>query len=408
MGVAIGIDIGDNRSSVSWYDPDERLARHIPLRGAGGSESLPTAVYFPGDNRSPVAGHAAVNIRGLFPDKVLIGLPAVLVSQSALAHTADGPSAIAALTALIGTLKEEAERYLDETVDSAVVSTPARLYRKLPITEAGQRAGLEILGVVPHPCAAVLASRHLDHDECAAANYLVCDLSELSIECSIVSMRGAAGQNGETKLPVLIVNHTAIVDQSERMDTSLPNEVRLLIREVSAKFLNIEAYRANVSMRVAPLMSGMTVDMPRLAQVLEEETGTPHLRRCSRPDKLAVAGAAYFANIWPTIKDATPSWALADGTRDSHMDKEAASPSSSQFIETEKHRAADSAANSVLHEDRSQNQAENLSNEANDHCQTLHLQASSGSGLIDRLMRCLANCLQRLARLGSRRDGGEK
>ncbi len=177
MGKVIGIDLGTTNSCIAIMDGKEAKV----IENAEGRRTTPSMIAFTDGER--VAGEAAkrqgvTNPTGtIYEIKRLIGrqfdapetkedmkhVPYKIVKGKGNAAWVEAnkekfsPSQISAF--ILQKLKADAEAYLGETVDKAVITVPAYFddAQRQATKDAGKIAGLEVLRIINEPTAAALA-----------------------------------------------------------------------------------------------------------------------------------------------------------------------------------------------------------------------------------------------------------
>jgi molecular chaperone DnaK len=220
MGKIVGIDLGTTNSVVAVMEGREPAV--IP--NAEGGRTTPSVVGFTKGGERVVGAaakrQAVVNPENtVFSVKRLMGRrfdePEVQRAESRLPYAIEaGPSGDARvkipqtgkaytpqeISALIlGKLKRDAEAYLGETVDRAVITVPAYFNdsQRQATKDAGKIAGLEVLRIINEPTAAALA---YGLDKGTDETILVFDLgggtfdvSILDVGEGVVEVRSTAG-----------------------------------------------------------------------------------------------------------------------------------------------------------------------------------------------------------------------
>jgi molecular chaperone DnaK len=176
MGRTVGIDLGTTNSVVAVLDGSEPTV--IP--NAEGSRTTPSVVAFTKNGErlvgAPAKRQAIINPentiysikrfmgrrfdevaseRKIVPYKVVEGKNGMAMVEVAGEQYA--PEQISAM--ILQKLKADAEAYLGETVDKAVITVPAYFNdaQRTATKNAGQIAGLEVLRIINEPTAASLA-----------------------------------------------------------------------------------------------------------------------------------------------------------------------------------------------------------------------------------------------------------
>lgn len=149
----VGIDLGTTYSSLAYVDP-----QGVPrvVGDAAGRTALPSAVYF--DDLGVVVGHEALRRATLHADRVVQFVKlhmgeAWTREYHGHVHT---PESISAL--ILRQLVSEAEARIGP-IDDAVITVPAYFTerRRRATQQAGEIAGLNVVGMLNEPMAAALA-----------------------------------------------------------------------------------------------------------------------------------------------------------------------------------------------------------------------------------------------------------
>ena len=154
MSKAVGIDLGTTNSVVSVLEAGEPIV--IP--NAEGSRTTPSVVAF-AKNGEVLVGEVAKRQAITNPDRTIRSVKRHMgtnwtIDIDGKAYT---PQEISARTLM--KLKRDAEAYLGDTVNQAVITVPAYFddAQRTATKEAGQIAGLEVLRIINEPTAAALA-----------------------------------------------------------------------------------------------------------------------------------------------------------------------------------------------------------------------------------------------------------
>ena len=176
MGRIVGIDLGTTNSVVAVIEGRQAIV--IPDRE--GNPLTPSVVAFTGQDE-PVVGHVANRQRILNPEKTIYSVKRFMGRRgdeikeedmfvSYKVEGKDGepirirvnnktflPEEISAI--ILKKLRSEAERYLGETVDRAVITVPAYFNdaQRHATKKAGELAGLKVERIINEPTAASLA-----------------------------------------------------------------------------------------------------------------------------------------------------------------------------------------------------------------------------------------------------------
>jgi molecular chaperone DnaK len=154
MAKAVGIDLGTTNSVVSVLEAGEPVV--IP--NAEGGRTTPSVVGF-AKSGEVLVGEVAKRQAITNPDRTIRSVKRHMgtswtIDIDGKAYTAQEISA-----RILGKLKRDAEAYLGDTVNQAVITVPAYFddAQRTATKEAGQIAGLEVLRIINEPTAAALA-----------------------------------------------------------------------------------------------------------------------------------------------------------------------------------------------------------------------------------------------------------
>jgi molecular chaperone DnaK len=154
MGRTVGIDLGTTNSVVAILEGGEPTV----IANAEGSRTTPSIVGF-SKTGERLVGSAAKRQAVVNPDRTIISIKRDMGTSKRV--TIDGtpysPEQISAM--ILQKLKTDAEAYLGETVDKAVITVPAYFNdaQRTATKDAGKIAGLEVLRIINEPTAASLA-----------------------------------------------------------------------------------------------------------------------------------------------------------------------------------------------------------------------------------------------------------
>jgi molecular chaperone DnaK len=154
MGKTVGIDLGTTNSVVVVLEGGEPTV--IP--NSEGSRITPSVVGF-NKNGELLVGASAKRQAVMYPDRTIISIKRKIGTSEKV--TIDGksytPEEISAR--ILQKLKADAEAYIGEKVDSAVITVPAYFddAQRTATKNAGEIAGLNVLRIINEPTAAALA-----------------------------------------------------------------------------------------------------------------------------------------------------------------------------------------------------------------------------------------------------------
>lgn len=221
MSKIIGIDLGTTNSCVAVMDGSEPRV----IENSEGARTTPSIVAFASNDK--LVGQSAKRQAVTNPEKTLFGVKRLIGrknSDSAVAgikklspfHIVEGnggeawvevegkkysPQEISAL--ILQKMKADAEAYLGEKVDKAVITVPAYFNdaQRQATKDAGKIAGLEVLRIINEPTAAALA---YGLDKKKSGTVAVYDLGGGTFDVSILEIGDGVFEvkstNGDTTL----------------------------------------------------------------------------------------------------------------------------------------------------------------------------------------------------------------
>lgn len=154
MSKVIGIDLGTTNSCVAVMEGGETVVIPNPE----GARTTPSVVAFT-KNGERLVGQVARRQAVTNPDRTIISIKRDMGSDKKVKidDKSYSPQEISAM--ILQKLKSDAEEYLGETVNQAVITVPAYFSdsQRQATKDAGKIAGLEVLRIVNEPTAAALA-----------------------------------------------------------------------------------------------------------------------------------------------------------------------------------------------------------------------------------------------------------
>ena len=198
MGRKIGIDLGTSYSCVSFVD-DDGIVRVIP--NAEGEQTTPSAVCFAPDEQRVSVGALAKAEGVLYPEclvervKNYMGDPDYSVYINGEEYS---PTAVSCL--ILNKLIADAEAYLGEEIDGAVITCPAyfghearsatKVAAECVILSNGKH--LTVWNVLDEPVATTLAYMNcVDEDEDMDKNLLIYDLGGGTFDCTLINIKAS-------------------------------------------------------------------------------------------------------------------------------------------------------------------------------------------------------------------------
>jgi len=189
MSYFLGIDLGTTNSVAAVYDADMKEPQVIPVDH--GKTLLPSVVSFLSPEEWYV-GELAMNRAEVAPEETVRSVKREMGSLRA--WTIHGreytPVDISAL--ILGYIKTEVEKHLGETVTDAVITVPAYFKddQLRQTREAGQKAGFNVMALLPEPAAAALAYGLKVGEMSKARKFLVYDLGGGTFDVCMMDIQG--------------------------------------------------------------------------------------------------------------------------------------------------------------------------------------------------------------------------
>lgn len=182
MGKTVGIDLGTTNSVVCVLENGEQVV----IANSEGARTTPSIVGF-SKTGERLVGAPAKRQAVLNPDRTFMSIKRYMGTDHRV--TVDGtdysPEQISAM--ILTKLKNDAEKYLGETVDKAVITVPAYFNdaQRTATKNAGEIAGLEVLRIINEPTSAALA---YGLDKNTNETILVYDLGGGTFDVSILEV----------------------------------------------------------------------------------------------------------------------------------------------------------------------------------------------------------------------------
>lgn len=182
MSKVIGIDLGTTNSVVAVMEGGEPVV--IP--NAEGGRTTPSVVAFTKDGERLV-GQAAKRQAVTNPDRTVMSIKRSMGmdKKTTIGDKSYTPQEISAM--ILQKLKADAEAYLGETVEKAVLTVPAYFTdaQRQATKDAGRIAGLDVLRIINEPTAASLAYGAEKSDD---QTILVFDLGGGTFDVSVLEL----------------------------------------------------------------------------------------------------------------------------------------------------------------------------------------------------------------------------
>ncbi|MDZ7674654.1 MAG: molecular chaperone DnaK [Acidimicrobiales bacterium] len=184
MPKAVGIDLGTTNSVVSVLEAGDPVV--IP--NSEGSRTTPSVVAF-SKNDEVLVGEVAKRQSITNPDRTVRSVKRAMGTDWSIKVDDKEYTAQEISARTLQKLKRDAESYLGDTVNQAVITVPAYFddAQRTATKEAGQIAGLEVLRIINEPTAAALAYG-LDKEGDDDQTILVFDLGGGTFDVSVLEI----------------------------------------------------------------------------------------------------------------------------------------------------------------------------------------------------------------------------
>ncbi|KLU65997.1 chaperone protein DnaK [Desulfosporosinus acididurans] len=302
MSKVIGIDLGTTNSCVSVMEGGEAVV--IP--NAEGNRTTPSVVGF-SKTGERLVGQVAKRQSVSNPEKTVISIKRHMGSDYKV-KIDDKPYSPQEISAMIlQKLKTDAEAYLGQTVDKAVITVPAYFTdaQRQATKDAGSIAGLEVLRIINEPTAAALAyGLDKEQDQTVLVYDLgggTFDVSILELSQGMVEVKATSGNNhlGGDDFDQRLIDYM-VAEYKKSNGVDLAND------RVALQRLKEAAEKAKIE------LSGVTSSNVNLPFITMTEQGPQHLdMNISRAKFEEIIADLVEATLGPTrqaIEDAKLSW----------------------------------------------------------------------------------------------------
>ncbi|WP_022950943.1 molecular chaperone HscC [Leucothrix mucor] len=308
----LGVDLGTTNSACGvWRNEKAEL---IP--NALGDFLTPSVVYIDPDNQVHV-GKVAQERSITEPQATASVFKRYMGTHKSLTLRGKDYTAVELSAFILSRLKEDAEKFLGETVTQAVISVPAYFNdtQRKATKQAGEMAGLTVERLVNEPTAAAIA--YGLHEKPEHAQFMVLDLGGGTFDVSIMEyfsgvleVHASSGDNflgGEDFLEVL-VNHyleAASLNRKQLSHSEL-QKIRSKLEQVKRQFNTVE------SVTIEPILHSQTDKVTvsreqftklsehllhRIQQPIETTLRDANLRPSDLDDVILVGGATRMQSL---------------------------------------------------------------------------------------------------------------
>jgi molecular chaperone DnaK (HSP70) len=275
-----GIDLGTTYSVVGYID---ETGRATVTRSKEGSDTTPSVVYFESEG-NVVVGKVAKESAGQDPAQVISLIKREMGDREyrrtffGVEHTPPSISAI-----ILQALASDAEEHTKRKVTDVVITVPAYfgLLEKDATRQAGQIAGLNVIGIVPEPVAAALQYGVTGSGD--GATFLVYDLGGGTFDVSLIRLTDDSvevlvvggdnrlgGADWDQKVFDYIVAQTIAQcgDDSLGDDEAMLQELRTLAEKTKKELSSAEA--RTIQVRYSGTPAKITITRAQFQQMTAE------------------------------------------------------------------------------------------------------------------------------------------
>ena len=306
MSKIIGIDLGTTNSCVAVMEGGEPVV----IANAEGARTTPSVVAFSKTGERMV-GQVAKRQAITNPDRTISSIKREMGTNYTVAIDSKNYTPQEISSMILGKLKADAEAYLGEKVDAAVITVPAYFTdaQRQATKDAGQIAGLEVKRIINEPTAAALA---YGIDKEKDQKIMVYDLGGGTFDVSIIEMGdgvqevlATAGNNrlGGDDFDQRIMNWLADTFKAES-GIDLKNDKMAMQR------LKEAAEKAKIE------LSGMTSTAINLPFITADATGPKHLDTTLTRAKFNELTADLVEKTMGPVKQALADSGLSKGELD--------------------------------------------------------------------------------------------
>lgn len=249
----IGIDLGTTNSLAVYWKED-----HAELIPNVFGEYLTPSVVSLGENEEIIVGKTAKERLVTHPKSTAAGFKRFM-GTSRVYYLKNRPFKAEELSAMVlKQLKEDAEQFLGEVVEEAIISVPAYFNdnSRMAVKNAGALAGLKVERLLNEPSAAALAySKGVECEE--GRSYMVFDFGGGTLDISIVEqfeniteIIAVAGDNmlGGRDFDIAIANY--FYEKTNLKQSMLPDHIKASVLRVAEQCKQELSEKEAVTMQV--------------------------------------------------------------------------------------------------------------------------------------------------------------
>ena len=292
----IGIDLGTTNSLCAIFRESPELIPNVH------GEFLTPSVVAIDDNGEVLVGQSAKDMRVVQPDKTASCFKRYMGTDEKAKVNGQEFSAPELSSFILKNLKNDAEVYLGEKIEKAVITVPAyfnELQRQATMA-AGQLAGLEVLRVINEPTAAALAYGFKDRD--SEKNIMVFDLGGGTFDVTVMEIFEGSleimassgesflgGEDFTTRLASYILSKRN--ENLENEEFKNPEKVSRLLKECEKAKRSLNE-REDISIRMPDSKGNLTSEEVLVTRTDYEEACSDLIERLRKPCLRALSGSS--------------------------------------------------------------------------------------------------------------------
>jgi molecular chaperone HscC len=292
----VGIDLGTTNSLIAVYQDDH--PQLVP--NALGAYLTPSVVGISDGSGEAFVGKAAQSRLVRHPErtKAMFKRQMGTNAQNKLGKQTYGAVELSSM--VLKSLKQDAENYLQEEVQEAVISVPAyfNAVQRQATIDAAELAGLKVRRLINEPTAAALANGVLDRDD--ESTFVVLDLGGGTFDVSILEMfdgvmevRASSGDAflGGEDFSDMVAQHLAGMAEVDWKKASAATREKLLDATERLKRALDGKQEVSVSVELENKIHEL-----RLSQTVFERVCSSLIARLNRPIERCLYDASISAN----------------------------------------------------------------------------------------------------------------
>ncbi len=198
----IGIDLGTTFAAMATMEN----GAVVEIDNHEGNKTTPSVVFFPTDDiRKAIVGQSAVLAAGTAPDRTAQFVKRQMGTDFRMRVGAAEYAPEEVSAAVLRKLKDDAEAFLAEPVEGAVLAVPAHFNasEREATRKAAELAGLKVLSILDEPIAAAIDFAHSRGENLAGKTVLVYHLGGGTLDLTVIRFSQPGGPGAELGVEVV-------------------------------------------------------------------------------------------------------------------------------------------------------------------------------------------------------------